>query len=216
MSVFNYEHRVSYYPVPKIACTSMKKLFFRLENGFEFRNFRANGKLKTIHSFFGSRPFEKSRQDDVEGHFRVAVVRDPVDRLVSCYRNRVVFHKDLSEQRLSPAAVAAGLVPNPSLSTFVRELDGYVQHTGSISHHAAPIVTYLGHDPKWFSAICNLQEIEQLITELQAIVGNEHPLVLPREQTGGPKLSRQDLTPSEITKIEHFYAKDYNIYGRFF
>jgi hypothetical protein len=216
MAVFNYEHRISYYPVPKVACSSLKLLFFRLENGFDFRNFRVNGQWNYIHSILPTEPFDVVKALDKENHFRVAVVRDPVDRFISCYRNRVCFHGDLDEGQLSPAAIAAGLVPRPSLSTFVDKLETYCEHVWQINHHCAPMVTYIGKDPSWYSYITNLQNIGSLVAKIQEIVGNDMSLDLPWEQTDGPKLTRKELTPAELRKIERFYAEDYDIYGHFF
>lgn len=111
MSVFNYKHKISYYPVPKCACTSLKLVFFRIENGYDFRNFRVNGKMRYIHSFYASRKFANARDLDGDDHFRFAVVRDPVERLLSCYSNRVLYYRELSARKLSPEATAAGCRP---------------------------------------------------------------------------------------------------------
>ena len=211
MSVFNYEHKISYYPVPKCACTSLKSLFFEIENKFAFKNFSVNGKQKYIHDFFISSSFVNSRNNDVDDHLRFAVLRDPVERLLSCYSNRVVAYKELSSKHLPPEAQDAGLKADPSLSDFIANLEGYRKFSNSIAHHTESLVFFLGDDPSWFAYLYTLNNLSELIEKLEDIT--KMRLTLGREQTAGPKLSRNDLTMQEIRVIQNFYAKDYDVYA---
>ena len=44
MPVILDDHKLSYFFVPKVACTSLKYMFFQFENGRRFQRFQANGK----------------------------------------------------------------------------------------------------------------------------------------------------------------------------
>lgn len=215
MSVFNYEARLSFYPVPKIACTSLKKLFFFIENGFEFKSFTANGTPLFIHDFYPSHHFEHSRSLDRDGHFRLAVVRDPIDRIISCYRNRVLFFGELDSSQLSEEAKADGLRPTPSLSEFVENLEDYMKVSPSIFHHAAPMNFYLGNDPQWFSRIYNIRQIDQLTRDVVTYLGRKETVILGNENSSVPEISRSDLTVNEKAKLRQFYKLDYDLFGRY-
>lgn len=213
MSVFVYDRKLSYYPVPKIACTSLKKLFFYIQNGVHPNDLITNGKRLNIHPLYRSVSFVQSAPQDRDDHFRVAVVRDPVARLLSCYSNRVVHHGELSAPRFKKAAQDDGLRPDPTLGEFVDNLEGYRKHFGTILHHSDPIAVYLGENPGWFSRIFGIHQIEDLRVMLEERTGKS--LVIGRDQTGGPKFSREDLTPGQIAKLEDFYARDYELFGRY-
>ncbi|MEZ5686590.1 MAG: sulfotransferase family 2 domain-containing protein [Paracoccaceae bacterium] len=213
MSVFVYDRKLSYYPVPKIACTSLKKVFFYIQNDVNPNDLITNGKKLNIHRVYTSVAFAQSAPQDREDHFRVTVVRDPVARLLSCYSNRVVHHQELSAPRFKKAALHEGLRPDPTLSEFVDNLEGYRKHFGTITHHSDPMTAYLGEDPAWFSRIFGIHQMEDLRQTLEERTGKS--LVIGRDQTGGPKFSRDDLTPRQIARIEEFYARDYELFGRY-
>lgn len=211
MSVFIYDKGLSYYPAPKCACTSLKKAMFRIQNGFDFRNFKINERRQFIHSLYATMKFERSSAMDREGHFRFVVVRDPVRRFLSCYSNRVLYHKELSEKKLGDAALADGLRPNPTLSEFVDNLDLYRKHSWSITHHSEPQVFFFGSDPQYFSRIYDIRELDELCSDLSKLTGE--PVAIGREQTGGPKIDIDSLSSAEIAKVRSFYHKDYDTFG---
>jgi hypothetical protein len=214
MSVFNYLHKISYYPVPKCACTSLKTFFFELENGFRLPSFRVNGHYKHIHNFMPTRPFGEIAEFDRTEHSKFAVTRNPIERLLSCYSNRVVFHQELSEGLLSTEACQSGCIPNPSLSVFIDRFEFYQRFSRSISHHSTPMVAFLGRNPLYFSQIFPISEIDKFASTINSLLGCKIDLI--HEQTGGPKIPRSVLSKSEIEKIENIYADDFEVYGEFF
>lgn len=211
MTVFNEEYKISYYSVPKCACTSVKSMFFEIENGFEFRLFRVNGTVRHIHNFYNTLPFPKASQLDRDDHYRFAIIRDPVSRLLSCYSNRVVAHKELKPGLLPQEALDSGLYPDPSLSDFIENLEGYRKYSNSIRHHSNPLTFFLGDDPSYFSKLFTLGELDEMVQTVGSMTGK--PLKLSHQQKGGPKLSKNDLSEREIKKLQDFYAQDYESFG---
>ncbi len=212
MSVILDEFKLSYIPVPKIACTSLKTMFFEVENGFPFKPFRASGYHWWIHRFYESVPFEKLPHARMAGHRRIAVLRDPVKRLLSCYSNRVVHHKELSEAKAGAQLAQARLPADPDLSTFVRHLADYSRAVGTIAHHAAPMVTYLGRDPAWYDRLYRIEETGKLAGDVEELTGRAVPL--QRLQKGGPKIAVDTLDARDLARIKLFYEEDYDVFGR--
>jgi len=134
--------------------------------------------------------------------------------LLSCYSNRVVAHRELSEEKARRPLKRAGLPYDPSLSEFVDHLKPYMDAVGSINHHAQPIVTYLGHDVEFYTRVFAMSELDDFVAQVREITG--HDAALPRLQVGGPKISRDELSAAEIRTIEEFYAEDYETFGRYF
>lgn len=206
--------KLTYVAVPKVACTSIKTMLFEVENGFPFRRFSANGSDWHIHRLYPSIEFGKLPKARIADHTRLAVVREPVRRILSCYGNRVVELKQLSRQAAGGALKAAGLPPDPDLDTFLAHLDGYCAAVPDIRHHAQPLVDFLGPDAGFYSRICNLHTLDGFVAEVAAIAGRK--LTLERLQTGGPKIAPEVLSPAQRAAIEARYAADYETYGAWF
>lgn len=213
MTVILDEHKLSYIPVPKVACTSLKTMFFEVENGFEFGTFQSSGRPWWIHDFYRSIPFKRQKLSQMAGHRVVAVVRDPVKRLLSCYANRVIHHKELSEGTAGAVLRAADLPCDPDLSTFVARLAAYCDAVESIRHHALPMVVYLGRDPQFYAQIYPIGATVTLQADVEQLTGVK--ATLSRLQTKGPKITPDALSAQELALVKAFYAEDYALYGAY-
>lgn len=212
MSIRIPKLKLAYFPVPKVACTSLKKACFELENGFPFKDFWVNGTLRHIHNIYESRPLRVEFQSSVNDFsHRICLVRDPIKRVLSCYSNRVVFHRELVKWALPPAALTAGLKPNPTLHEFIEHFELYRSVSVSIAHHTEPMTTFLGVDPKLYTRIYRFEEISEIGELFSALNGG--PIRISHEQSEGPKFDPQDLSSHETNKIRAFYASDYDLFG---
>jgi len=215
MTVFLWDHKLTYVSAPKVACTSLKHFFFEIENGFRFTPYRANGRPRHIHDVaYRGLTFETIPHGKIADHVRLTVVRDPVRRLLSAYSNRVLHHRELGPARVSPAFRSRGATPNPSLEAFVDNLELYLEASPSIRRHTLPLVEILGRDPAYYDAVHSIEDLDAFRRRVEGIVG-----VVPeirKLQTGGPKIAPEDLGPAARRKIEEFYAEDYAVFGRHF
>lgn len=213
MTVILEEHKLSYIPVPKVACTSLKTMFFEIENGFLFRNFRTSGRPWHVHLFYPSIPFADQDLARMAGHRVMAVVRDPVKRVLSCYSNRVVHHGELSEKKAGAQLLAADLPCDPDLSTFIARLPEYCAAVESIWHHAMPMVDYLGRDPQFYTHLYPIERTADMQADVAQLTGVSAKL--KRLQTKGPKIDPSALSTAERAAIQEFYAEDYALYGAY-
>ncbi|REC57810.1 hypothetical protein DRV84_06465 [Rhodosalinus sediminis] len=212
MAVILPQFDLFYAPVPKVACTSLKLLFFSAENGRPFEPFVVNGRTRHIHNAAYATTLHAdlplARLADMH---RVAVIRDPVERLISAYRNRVRNHRELARESAPAKFAKTGLDPDPDLGTFVDRLEDYAALSPSIHHHTRPMVDFLGPDPGWFSELYTLAELDRFLADMRARTGQ--PLTLPHVQTGGPKLDAGALTAAQLRKLRDVYAADYKAFG---
>lgn len=215
MTIIIAKKKLAFFSIPKVACSSIKTALFEVENGFPFQPFFANGVYCHIHSAaYPSRSFAFFQNIDLSDYLKLALVRDPVERFLSCYSNRVGYYRELSAQHLGPEVMKTGLTPDPTVHEFVEYLDAYVKASYSISYHVAPMVRYLGTDREFYNRVFKFSEIEQLRQTLSDYVKAE--VVFPRLQTGGEKISPDALSAAEVNKIKEFYAEDYDVYGDYF
>jgi len=215
MAIHLDQYRLSYFPVPKVACTSLKHLLFRIETGAAFQNIGPDGRPRSIHDVYPTGLFALDSEAAPPDFRRFAVVRDPVSRIVSCYRSRVVFYRELSPSALADAGAPADLPPDPDLPQFVERLDDYRAASESIAHHAAPLSDFLGTDTGFYERIFGWHELEVFRNILAAACGIEE-LVLPHLQTGGPIIDIGDLSTDVVRTIERRFAEDSALFGAHF
>lgn len=214
MSVFLYEAGLSFYPVPKCGSSSVKGLFFRLENGFSYPNHTANGRRRYgVHKVYPTMSFMQSSRMDQPHHYRFAIIRDPVDRLLSAFSNRVLGRVVGAADSTASRSLFLGSDSEPFLARFINELEAYRAQSRDITHHTNPLVHFLGEDPAYFADLYLLSELGRLEQDLSNRLNL--PVSIAPTNESVARLSRDALTKAQITRIENFYARDYEVFGHY-
>lgn len=119
------EHRFIYFVVQKAACTSIKTALLPLfddpsQNG---NSHEANPRKPDIHKFFDNSPYQIKKRHLVRqlgnkyrDYFKFAFVRNPWDRLVSCYLDKL---SDGGPGLKSPPVLSARVYPGMPFAEFV-------------------------------------------------------------------------------------------------
>ncbi len=209
---------LSLYVSPKVMSTSLKLWAFEYENDRKFEPFQVAGKTRHIHSLYPTSEFGNTRH--FEQHTKVAIVREPVDRFLSMYRNRVLTKQQ--GHHLSRKAVREnGLQEAPDLELFLRNFQRYMDVSSEIAHHAAPQAVYLGNDVDFFDHVFNFRQVVELEEFLTRRVGRKQ--ALPHEQASNRSLGIENLTSSSsiqiasmVAQIQDLCSIDYEVYGSFF
>lgn len=207
--------RIAYFPVPKVANTSMKHLLHKIKTGGRFvaRTDEETGAVLHIHKEYKTPKFSTIKPDDYLDLFRIAIVRDPIDRVVSAWRNRVMHHRELEGKVSSERLAALGLSTSPDLSLFVERLEDYRKANKSIAIHTDSLTEFLGEDSRYYNLIFNMADSAQIETFFSALTGKN--IKLPRKQTGGPPANRDELSGALVRKLEDIYRRDYDVFGAF-
>jgi hypothetical protein len=209
------EQRLTYIPIPKNACTSIKHALHEIEFDKRFdADLPEFSDYREHHDYYKKRPHAFTsvsalrRQTDT---LRFALIRDPVKRLISCYRNRVVDLGDLESSRKK--LENEGLPINPDLNTFVLNLGQYRHSNNSIEHHSRPQCEFLGGTIDYLDRIFTLSEISELEDMLRSFKPN---LKLRQRKTGGTNVTVGDISTEALNAAIEFYKKDYNLLGDYF
>lgn len=204
-----------YFPVPKVACSSVKwALLNHNEDGQADRNAAARESDKTVphvHQVYPSKRLQPGYFVKYAGKRWFCVVRDPVKRFLSAYGNRVVHYDDI--KRALPELEKSGLERHPDVDYFAAHIGEYSKINKRIRHHVRPHVTYLGHKASRFDRIFRMSELAQLPAYVAEAGAEIH---LPHRQTDGPKLKPSDLSAASIDHIKRYYAADYAAFGDWF
>lgn len=216
---------VGYQDSPKVATTSLFGWFHELLYGGSFLEVN-KGKVRSkyIHDYFlsGESEYVTIVENDHEfldqNMFTFAITRDPVRRFLSMYSNRVVHHRELSNQGIVGIELEKnGLLPDPQINELIDRLDEYMAARPSIFHHARPQHDFIGSDLSIYSRLADISEVDVVINEIKEI-WRENGLAtyadaakpLRREQTGGPKLGLEVLTSESFERLLDYYKCDYD------
>ena len=205
-----FKAKILYTFLPKCACTSIKHLIFECERGIPYVEKKKVG--YGIHEFYKTWREITTNYVYSDNWLKVLIVREPLQRLVSCYKNRVLFHKDLlkSADRLSKVSLPV----NPSWEVFIDNFERYRSLSPSINHHSAPIVDFAGYNPDFYDLILNISELDKL---LSVVSDRSHcHIEMPHKQIGGSEIDIGGISEKAKEKIHRFYAKDYDIYSKYF
>ncbi|TNE63082.1 MAG: hypothetical protein EP335_10550 [Alphaproteobacteria bacterium] len=211
MPVVSEKYGLAYYPVPKIASSSLKHAFYFLEHGDWYRKQgQPDGTLGNIHELSFGDPHFSAETLARHAHLEsIVVIRDPIKRLLSAYANRVLYHGDLNAWRARKDGISFRHGPRPDLATFIAHLEDYQRESAAIRHHTVPVRAFLGPDLSRYSHVFRIEEMDSLMALLRNRTGQT--LALPHEQAGGPKISPDVLSAAQHEKLRTFYARDYEL-----
>jgi hypothetical protein len=152
---------LAYYPIPKVACSSLKYLFFHVNEGISFPEWRRRENFQgNIHHYY---PSPSARRVDIGSLKAFVVLRDPFARAVSTWANKVPTGK--FRTRLEAAGfdfAAAGLDPNPSLELYLTRLADYLAASPLLRSHAGPVRRFCPPDLEAVPHLYRLEEPEAL------------------------------------------------------
>jgi hypothetical protein len=200
-----FDRTIGYRSLPKTASTSIKAWIYKLEEGKVFCREEVG---EHVHLYMNRTRCGKL----AKCRYRFIVVRDPVKRFLSAYKNRVLYHQELSEQFIRKNFMEQYWdVPHftPGLGQFVEHFEFYYQFE-PVFHHCRPVVDFLA-DPHLndFTHVYKLEDLPRLAQQLSEWTGE--PVVFEHRQDGGLSYSLRDLTREHLEKILDFYAADYRL-----
>lgn len=194
-----------YFPLPKVANTSLKWFFVLNATGPDIKN---KIRERNVHRFFDRPgPFDSRvirENSDLEPF---VVIRDPISRLLSCYGNRIAHWKvQLKTGKSRRAIERADLPAEPTADEFFLNLRKYQRASFPVYLHTAPCSVFLGRSLEPFAHVHRLENMDRL-TQFLASRANGYPRRMGRYRTEGPKITLDDLT-LKARRALAVYAED--------
>tara|TARA_Y100000590_G_scaffold84475_1_gene94385 strand:- start:2690 stop:3340 length:651 start_codon:yes stop_codon:yes gene_type:complete len=196
----NTNKTIVYYPCPKNANTSAKLFFLRhmnLENNFIFigdkipsykQEIRDFGEKNNLINFL---PL-KQKFEKVDANIKCCIIRDPIDRFISSYKNRILFHKDKS-------------FDNHSIDMVLEKLEAGLFE----NKHFLPQNYFLGDNLNYFQIYADVKNINFFQNKINEFF--EKNIEFPKLQTGGKNFLIK-LNKKQIRRVKNIYQKDYEIF----
>jgi hypothetical protein len=193
-AVENSQFKIAYFPVPKTASTSMKHAFYQLEHGKPFQSQpKPNGRSGIHDKSLSTRSFYQISHERYKDYSRIAIIRDPVQRIISAFQHRVMREYELSEGRIDmDLARALGVPPNPTRSAFLCNLEKYRILSKSIRHHTDPFTKFLGHDLSYFTDVVKIGKVVNFAAQIEALTGQKFEIGHHQKGDQKPMVLRMD------------------------
>ncbi|MEL7835180.1 sulfotransferase family 2 domain-containing protein [Fodinibius sp. Rm-B-1B1-1] len=203
-----------YLPIPKNACSTIKHALYEIEYGKEFDYDQAREwGYQDIHDYYNKRKsaFTGTKALKKKDATIFTVIREPVKRLISCYRNRVVDLRDLEKNK--SALHRRNLPLEPDLNTFVIRLEEYREANKSIEHHSRPQHLFLGDRLDYIDEVFPLHQMK----EVKAMLKELKPgLKMRAEKSGGTTFGLTDLSITALDEAIRFYENDYDLLSDYY
>tara|TARA_B100000963_G_scaffold144202_1_gene125624 strand:+ start:2928 stop:3554 length:627 start_codon:yes stop_codon:yes gene_type:complete len=191
--------KLIYYPCPKNANTSAKMFFAKhlnIDKNFLFLGDEIpqieqtpdqySGKQNIIGIIPSKLPFRKINVD-----IKCCIVRDPIKRFISAYKNRILYHRDIQFK-------------DHSIDMVLEKLE----NNKFENKHFLPQTYFLGEDLNYYTFWSTTEEVSFFADQVNDFFSRK--ILFPKIQTGGSDIKIK-LTSSHISKIEKIYAKDFKL-----
>jgi len=182
---------------------------FHLENGKDFEPFIAKGKMVYVHAMYPTKPMGQG--DTPPARYRIAFVRDPVQRFASFYRNRII-QRHPKEAHQWDRLEGTTLTRQPSPAELIERLEEYRRGVLTIRHHTEKQVTFLGSDAGYYDHIFSARQVRDFEELMSVWTGTA--VRLPHEQGSGS--DSVEIGVEETARIKEWYRADYQAYGSWF
>lgn len=194
------EKKLAYYPCPKNANTSAKLFFVKhlgVENKFKFigdkiPSFKQtkkdlDGKNNLVNFLPNYQPFFKIYID-----IKCCFIRNPFERFVSTYRNRIIYHNDVQFRK-------------HSIDMVLDKLENELFE----NKHFLPQNFFLGDNLEYYTFYTDVNNTKIFEDKVNEFFGKK--IKFPKLQTGGKEIKIK-LNNAQLDRISKIYAKDFKLY----
>lgn len=209
-------HDIGYKFIPKTASTSIKYLLFEIEKGRPFIPPTKGGKFDiTIHRWVA----EKRNADISKCKYRLLVVREPIERFLSAF-NEKIFHKrwlkehDNFEDRLLYDE-ASGV---PNINYFIENMGTFLNEYEYLNHHIKPVTQFIDEtELSFFTHIYPIENIEYLYEDIRKWTGAKAQFRHKNNSKIGKKqITLADISEQNLLLLENFFKCDYELLDNFY
>lgn len=200
------DHYIAYFPIPSCASASVSKMLYHIINN---KPYEGEGLfLDNIHDYFDGDSSELSLEE-YNNFFKVIVIRDPIERFISGYNNRILGCGDLDEVLKSMY-----IWDNPNINDFAMNIEDHILRSIKVESYFQPMYLRIGQSLDLFDKVIPFEEINSLTNILNQ--KTEQNLVLPQAKKYLVPKALIDLSEEALEKLLNFYGKDYELLSDYY
>lgn len=169
----------------------------------EFRARAGRSELIKEGKFFTER--DPNKTNDFIFDSKIAIIRDPVSRIASCYADRVLKkNRDGSRNHI------------PTFDYFVKNLKTIQEEFHDLLVHSQTQIHWLGTDPSYYDHIFNTKQLSvDFANVISKVSGVNIPTTSHRKSSRGLSNSFE-ITNEHRAIIKEFYADEYTYWSSYF
>jgi len=130
---------------------------------------------------------------------RVVIFRDPVERFISCYKDRILL-KNKDNIRMHVA----------DIDYFIKNYKKIINLSRDVANHSKSQYCSYGNNLELFTDIINITEIDNKFKSIIEKTSNTFDIPLFRNKTSS-KAAPITLNESQINQIKSLYKEDYKM-----
>ncbi len=205
-------YRLLYMALPKAGCTAVKAALAHIDPDAP-EGLGLNAPMADLHRHYQTRRFRPHRFQAYEGWWRFCVIRDPVQRLLSVWSDKVHGRDELYNSRALRDGGSA-LPRRPDPDTFFENLGDYMRLSSAIRNHALPARLFIGSDLGAYDRVYTTASLDRLADDLGKLSGRA--VRIARRNRSRVPLHWPDLGPAARRAVLAHTREDYAMMRRHF
>lgn len=216
-----------YFDITKVASSSVKELIWRCEcGGTEVHRLRGmpglisrsknqRSQVVDVHNgpeWLRTKPFDYKGK--MPAHFlKFAIVRDPILRLHSAWRDKVNLRQISLRQEEAKDLKDEGLPLDPSFGEFIDHFIQYRMISRPARVHSTSYIWHLGPTLDFFDEVYRLEDLSGLLDLIQTRIKSGVALELARSNRGSYDFRNVNISARQIDKLLEITVPDYELLG---
>ena len=137
--------------------------------------------------------------------YNVAIIRDPIERLISCYRDRIIYkNRDNVKEHVT------------SWNFFVNNLQELRNTYNDVYLHTNPQTSTTGTDTSVFNNVFLTKNISTEFVNYISKISESVVTASHTKRTDNLTFEEFEVTPEHIGIIKKFYKTDYKVWKNYF
>jgi chondroitin 4-sulfotransferase 11 len=204
--------KLAYLETPKVACTAIKMVLAHA-SGISFERGEGFEYLLHIHPQWHREAGRLNRAQS--GYYRFSFVRNPFDRLVSCYRQKILFTPTAKTRSPHFHGYFFAIPPNISFADFVERVSQIPDALADAHFKSQHTMLYSGDELQ----VDYLGKFEQLEADWRPIAERYRldpvlePANVSKTKPGCPRDYRLYYTEPLARLVYERYRKDVHLFG---
>jgi hypothetical protein len=196
------DQNVCFFPIPKTASTSIKSMLFPDEKDPEILH-----KKNMAVDFL---TLTKADHDKFETWQKIALIRDPIERAISCYRQKILTSGHLG-RLFREKGNPHNLSEKPDFNEYIKRLNLYNSTSSMLRHHVRSTIFFLGKDSNYFTKIYKMSEIKLLENHLQQVLNIS--CSINNKNNTSTNSDKIYIKREIFDKLKSIFKEDYELYN---
>jgi hypothetical protein len=157
---------------------------------------------QSIHEFYYEYGNWIETLDNYRDWYKFTVVREPIDRFISFYQNKILQEKQYFETPVE-------------IDRLALNLEKYRSQNTNLKHHTETQKTFTGDDLGVFDGVYKIEDLSELHHRIKEKTGLQ--FTLPRKNISNSQDKEKfSLSDEAIIKLIDFYKEDYVLLKSFY